>query len=156
MSKLDKLPVKNEVINKLAVGEPQTSIAEQVGVDQSTISRFANKDKNIKLIEEEQEKFIEIVPDAVQNVKDLVEEMPTLAKDDIDNRKLSFDASKVVLKATNILPSPQFAHLLTNIYNDNRQQNVIISPKVLDLFSNHAESLIDNGEDDEENSDIEK
>ncbi len=157
MSKLNKLPVKNEVIHQLAIGETQTDIAKQVGVDQSQISRFANKDKNIKLIEEEQEKFIEIVPDAVQNVKDLVTEMPTLAKDDIDNRKLSFDASKVVLKATNILPSPQFAHLLTNIYNDNRQQTAIISPNVLDMFAKHAETLIINGEVEvEENSDIEK
>ena len=47
MSKLDKLPVKHEVVHKLAVGEPQTSIAGQVGVDQSTISRFANKDEAI-------------------------------------------------------------------------------------------------------------
>ena len=30
MSKLDKLPVKQEVIHKLAIGEPQTSIAKQV------------------------------------------------------------------------------------------------------------------------------
>ncbi len=29
MSKLDKLPAKQEVIHKLAIGEPQTSIAEQ-------------------------------------------------------------------------------------------------------------------------------
>ncbi len=143
MSKLNKLPVKNEVIHQLAIGETQTNIAKQVGVDRSQISRFANKDKNIKLIEEEQEKFIEIVPDAVQNVKNLVEEMPTLAKDDIDNRKLSFDASKVVLKATNILPSNQYAHLLTNIYNDNRQQTVAISDNVLNLLAPHFKSLID-------------
>ena len=57
MSKLDKLPVKQEVIHKLAVGEPQTSIAKQVGVNQSTISRFANKDEAQVLIEEEQLKF---------------------------------------------------------------------------------------------------
>jgi predicted XRE-type DNA-binding protein len=45
MSKLNKLPVKNEVIHQLAIGETQTSIAEQVGVRQPTISRFANKDE---------------------------------------------------------------------------------------------------------------
>ncbi len=42
MSKLNKLPVKQEVIHKLAIGEPQTSIAEQMGVYQSTVSRFPN------------------------------------------------------------------------------------------------------------------
>ncbi len=39
MRKLDKLPVKNEVIHQLAVGESQTSIAKQVGVDQTQASR---------------------------------------------------------------------------------------------------------------------
>ncbi len=43
MSKLDKLPVKNEVIHQLAIRESQTSIAEKIGVDESTISRFSVK-----------------------------------------------------------------------------------------------------------------
>jgi predicted XRE-type DNA-binding protein len=131
MSKLDKLPVKNEVIHQLAVGESQTSIAEQVGVNQSTISRFANKDEAQILIEEEQLKLVEVLPDAVQNVKDLVKEMPGIPKDDIKRRELSYKASKDVLKATNIFPSPQFAH---NIYNDNRTQTVV-EPKIMKLFS---------------------
>ncbi len=149
MSKLDKLPVKQEVVHKLAVGEPQTGIAGQVGVNQSTISRFAKEDENIRLIEEEREKLVKVLPDAVQNVKDLVTEMPTIPKDDIKSRELSYKASKDVLKATNIFPSPQFAH---NIYNDNRQQTQIISSNVLDLFSNHAKTLIINGEDEVEES----
>ncbi len=75
MSKLNKLPVKQEVIHKLAIGEPQTSIAKQIGVDQSTISRFANKDEVQKLIQKEQLKLVEALPDAVKNIKDLVAEM---------------------------------------------------------------------------------
>ncbi len=43
MGKLDH--VKDDVVKKIAVGEPQTSIAAQVGVNQSTISRFANKNE---------------------------------------------------------------------------------------------------------------
>ncbi len=130
MSKLDKLPVKSEVIHQLAVGEPQTSIAGQVGVDQSTISRFANEDENIQLIEKEREKLVKVLPSAVQNVKNLVEEMKDIPKDDIKRRELSYKASKDVLKATNIFPSPQFAH---NIYNDNRTQTVV-EPKIMKLF----------------------
>ena len=125
MSKLDKLPVKQEVVHKLAVGESQTSIAEQVGVNQSTISRFANKDEAQVLIEEEQLKLVETLPDAVQNVKDLVEEMKGIPKDDIKRRELSYKATKDVLKATNVFPSPQYAH---NIYNDNSEHNTVISP----------------------------
>ncbi len=132
MSKLDKLPIKNEVIHKLAVGKSQTSIAEQVGVDQSTISRFAKKDEIRQQIEEERVKLVKVLPDAVQNVKDLVTEMPTIPKDDIKSRELSYKASKDVLKATNIFPSPQFAH---NIYNDNRiQTQNNIDPDVLKLI----------------------
>ncbi len=136
MSKLDKLLVKKEVVHKLAIGEPQTSIAKQVGVNQSTISRFANKDEAQILIEEEQLKLVEVLPDAVQNVKDLVKEMPGIPKDDIKRRELSYKASKDVLKATNVFPSPQYAH---NIYNDNSQQTVI-SPSYQAFLDFQAEN----------------
>ncbi len=133
MSKMNKLPVKNEVIHQLAIGETQTNIAKQVGVDRSQISRFTKEDENIQLIEEAREKLVKVLPDAVENVKDLVEEMPTIPKDDIKRRELSYKASKDVLKATSIFPSPQYAH---NIYNDNRRQSQWnIEPSVLELFS---------------------
>ncbi len=140
MGKLDY--VKDMVVKSLAVGEPQTSIAEQVGVHQSTISRFANKDEAQKLIEEEQLKLVEALPDAVQNVKDLVKEMPTIPKDDIKRRELSYKATVGVLKATNVYPSPQYAH---NIYNDNSQINTVISPsfqKYLD-YQAREQNMID-------------
>ncbi len=125
MGKLDH--VEDTVVKCLAVGEPQTSIAEQVGVDQSTISRFASKDKIRNLIREEQEKLVKVLPDTVQNVKDLVNEMKDIPKDDTKRRELSYKASKDVLKATNVFPSPQYAH---SIYNDNRQQeNVLINQR---------------------------
>ena len=141
MSKLNKLPVKQEVIHKLAVGEPQSSIAEQVGVNQSTISRFANKDEAQVLIEEEKLKLVEVLPDAVQNVKDLVEEMKDIPKDDIKRRELSYKATTDVLKATNVFPSPQYAH---NIYNDNSQQ-IIITPEFqafIDFQSKNGEKML--------------
>ncbi len=145
MSKLDKLPVKQEVIHKLAIGEPQTSIAWQVGVNQSTISRFANKDEAQILFEEEQLKLVEVLPDAVQNVKDLVEEMKGIPKDDIKRRELSYKATKDVLKATNVFPSPQYAH---NIYNDNRQQTLITQEfqAFLDFQAQNNEKIPDNEE----------
>ncbi len=64
MSKLDKLPVKQEVIHKLAIGAPQTNIAGQVGVDQSTISRLANRKENRTLIEEETGKLVKVLPES--------------------------------------------------------------------------------------------
>ncbi len=125
MGKLDSLHIKDNVVKKLAVGETKARIAEQVGVDQSTISRFVNKDEIKSRLEEEQLKLAGVAPDAVQNVKDLVKEMPTIPKDDIKRRELSYKASKDTLKAVGLFPTPQYAHSLTNIFNDNRQQTVI-------------------------------
>jgi plasmid maintenance system antidote protein VapI len=131
MSKLNKLPVKNEVIHQLAIGETQTNIAKQVGVDRSQISRLANEDKNIQLIEEEREKLVKVLPDAVENVKTLVEGMKDVPEDNIKKLELCYKASKDTLKATGLFPSPQFAH---NIYNDNRTQTVI-ELGIMKLFS---------------------
>ncbi len=134
MSKLNKLPVKNEVIHQLVVGKSQTSIAEQVGVDQSTISRFAKEDEIRQQIEEEREKLVRVLPDAVENVKKLVEAMKD--EDDIKKLELCYKASKDTLKATGLFPSPQFAH---NIYNDNRiQTQNNISPIVIRFIGEAA------------------
>ena len=139
MSKLNELPVKQEVIQKLAIGDTQTAIATQIGVGQSTISRFANKDETRRLIEVEQTKLVEILPDAVQNVKDLVGEMKGIPKEDIKRRELSYKATKDVLKATNVFPTAQYAQ---TIYNDNRKQETVILPNVLKMFQDSARTLL--------------
>ncbi len=146
MSKLNKLPVKQEVIHKLAIGEPQTCIAEQVGFNQSTISRFANEEEAITAIEEEKLKLVEVLPDTVANVKSLVEGMKDVPEGDVKNLGLCYKASTDVLKATNIFPSPQYAH---NIYNDNRQQNLITPAfqAFLDFQVNNGEQPSDNEEE---------
>lgn len=118
--------VKDKVVKMLAVGDPQTSIAKKMGVDQSTISRFANEEEAMKKVEQQKLILTEVIPDAVQNVKDLVEEMKDIPKEDIERRKLSYGATKDVLKAVNVFPSPQYAH---NIYNDN-SQHITITPAI--------------------------
>ncbi len=147
MGKLDH--VEDAVVKSLAVNEPQTNIANQFGVDQSTISRFANKDKIRDLIREEQEKLVKVLPDAVENVKSLVEGMKDVPEDDIKKLELCYKASKDVLKANNLFPSPQYAH---NIYNDNRkQQNIEISQTISKMIGQSAldqlEKLANDGED---------
>ncbi len=154
MSKLNKLPVKQEVAHKLAVGETHTKIAEQIGVNRSTISRFVNKDEAQVLIEQEQLKLAGVLPDAVQNVIGLVEGMKDVPEDDIKKLGLCYKATTDVLKATNVFPSPQYAH---NIYNDNSQHNTIITPEFqafLDFQARHGanetypDEIVDaNGED---------
>ena len=113
MGKLDH--VKDKVAKMLAVGEPQTSSSRANG-SQSIycISRFANKDEAQILIEEEKLKLAEVIPDAVQNVKDLVEEMKDIPKDDIKRRELSYKATTDVLKAV-ITYSPLLNTLIISI-----------------------------------------
>ncbi len=138
MVKLDH--AKDKVVKMLAV-EPQTSIAVAMDVDQSTVSRFASRSEIKKLVEVEKEKLVKVLPDAVQNVKDLVEEMKGIPKDDIKRRELSYKASKDVLKATNVFPSPQYAQ---NIYNDNRiQQNIAIKSSIAKFMGEAATRQIE-------------
>ena len=151
MSKLNKLPVKNEVIHQLAIGETQTNIAKQVGVDRSQISRFTKEDENIQLIEEERQKLVRVLPDAVENVKTLVEGMKDVPEDNIKKLELCYKASKDTLKATGLFPSPQYAH---NIYNDNRTQTVI-EPGIMKLFSSEFSQNMQIVDMNEENLNME-
>ncbi len=131
MRKLDAQHIKNDVVKKLAVGETQTSIAEKIGVNQSTVSRFAKEDEIRQLIEKERGKLVRVLPDAVKNVKALVEGMKNVPEDNIKKLELCYKASKDTLKATGLFPSPQYAY---NIYNDNRTQTVV-EPSIMKLFS---------------------
>ena len=144
MGKLDH--VKDKVVKMLAVGEPQTSIAGQVGVNQSTVSRFANEEEAIKTIEEEKLKLVEVLPDAVANVKLLVEGMKDVPEDDVKKLGLCYKASTDVLKATNVFPSPQYGY---NIYNDNSQTNTVISPAFqvfLDFQASNGEKMVEDSD----------
>lgn len=49
-SKLDVSHIKKEVIRRLAVGESQRSIAKDVGVDHSQISRFARREDHFRCL----------------------------------------------------------------------------------------------------------
>jgi transposase-like protein len=74
-SKLDSPHTKVRVVKQLAPGQSQSSIAKEVGLNQSQVCRFANREDIRTLIEQEQARLLEVVPDAVENVKDLVKEI---------------------------------------------------------------------------------
>ena len=119
MGKLDNPQTRVEVIQRLSCGESQHSIAKLIGIDQSGISRFASKEEIKRLIEQERFRLVEVVPDAVQNVKDLVVGMKDIPKHEVKQRELAYKATRDVLKSVGIFPSPSFNF---NTYNDNRQQ----------------------------------
>ena len=114
-SKLDRPPVKAEVINRLATGECQSSIAEEVGLNRSAVNRFAKREDIRPFIEREQMKLVEAVPDAVENVKELVREMRNIPSKENKRRELSYKASQDVLKTVGIMPAQNQAPLIQNI-----------------------------------------
>jgi transcriptional regulator with XRE-family HTH domain len=107
--------VKNEVARAIAGGHSQQEIAKSLGVNQSTISRIVNKDDVKALIENETLKLLEAVPQAVENIKDLVKEMPEIPKKEIKRRELAYKASAEVLKTAGMLPTPIQSQTLINI-----------------------------------------
>lgn len=140
MTKISDPRMKTEIVKRLACGESQTSVAKDFEVSKTTISCFSRKEAIRKLIEEEQLRLAEAAPDAVQNVTDLVREMPTIPKSEIKQRELAYKATKDVLKATGIFPSTGINILTIN--NDNRSQTVI-APGVLDVISRVTENSLE-------------
>ena len=130
---MDVPHIKKQVIKKLATGEPQASIAKSVGLCQPQISRFANREDIKPFIEQEQMRLADAVPDAVDNVMDLVREMKDIPKKDVRRRELSYKASHDTLKAFGIMPTPVQSQIVTNIYS----QKNLISPASLALLDEH-------------------
>jgi hypothetical protein len=139
-SKMDSPSIRKKVIQRLAMAESQESIARDVGLNQSQVSRFANREEIKEFIEREQMKLMEVIPDAVENVKGLVREMPTIPKKATKRRELSYKASLDTLKAGGIMPSPVQSLVITNIYE---QRNLNIHPIVEDVVSKYADSLME-------------
>ena len=139
-SKLDNPHIKQEVVKRVAVGESQRSIAQDVGINPSQISRFTRREDIRPFIEREQMKLAEVVPDAVENVKELVKEMKKIPKKDVKRRELSYKASRDTLKAVGIMPTPVQSQVITNIY---QKTNIFQDPLVQEILRNYMKSVID-------------
>jgi predicted transcriptional regulator len=139
-SKLDTPHIRKQVVKELVTGKSQNKIAKEIGLHQSQISRWSNKEDIRILIEQEQERLLEAVPDAVENVKSLVREMKTIPKKDIKRRELSYKASKDVLKSVGLLPTPIQSQTFVNLYQHNQ---TALSPIILQLLAKHSEKAID-------------
>ena len=137
---MDTPHIKKKVVQRLAVGESQRSIAKDVGIDHSQISRFSKREDIRSFIEEEQMRLVEVVPDAIENVKGLVREMKKIPKKDIRRRELSYKASVDTLKSVGIMPSQVQSQVITSIY---QQNNLAFSPVVEEILRKHGE-LMDN------------
>ena len=146
-SKLDNPHIKQEVVKRIAIGESQRSISKDVGLNQSQISRFVRREDVKGFIEEEQIKLVEVVPDAVENIKELVREMKEIPKKDIKRRELSLKASMETLKAVGIMSSHVQSQVITNIYH---QTNYFQNPLLQEVLHRHLKSLMNIDTNDEE------
>ncbi len=124
----------------MATGESQGSIARDLGMCHTTISRFSRKEDVQKLIEEETHNLLEVVPDAVENIKALVREMKSIPKTDHKRRELSYKASQKVLESAGIMNTPSASQTVVNIVN--RQEN-LIPPIITELARKHFGGIID-------------
>ena len=138
-SKLNPSHIKQEIARRLAVGESQSSIAKGMGICHTTISRFSRREDVQKLIEDETRNLLEVVPDAVENIKNLVREMKSIPKNDHKRRELSYKASQKVLESAGIMNTPTASQTLVNIVN--KQEN-LIPPIIQELMKKHFGSMI--------------
>jgi hypothetical protein len=152
-SKMDNPVVKKEVIKRLAVGDTQAEIAKDVGLDKSQVCRFSKREDVIPLIEQEQMRLAEVIPDAVNNVKALVREMPKIPPKQTKRRELSYKASTDVLKAAGILPVPVQSQTMINIFGG---KTLIVSPIVQQMLSQFTQKLIGDEPLDMENEEDKK
>jgi CENP-B N-terminal DNA-binding domain len=164
MTKLANPCAKAEIINRLATNESSNQIAKDYNVSSQRIRQIKKENQEkineiaSKLVQENLSDVYETVRNDVQTMKRIAEK----AKEDIEKvtdkemqyKKDNNRTNENIFRSVGIYPA-QHPSFVFNQYNDNRQIE-IISPKVLDLFSSHAKTLIINGEEDEENSDIGK
>lgn len=144
MAKLIGSGNEDRVIKELAIGTPMKDIAAEVGVSKMAISKFGKREEVKSKIESEQMSLLEVLPDAVNNVKDIVKGYKELDKDDHRGRKLAYDASFDVLKAVGIMPSPIPSQVIMNIYNE----KPLINPVIMGLLDDRDKKfkLIEEGE----------
>lgn len=135
MGKLSDPRIRVEVIQRLACGQSQGSIARLAGVSQQHISRFANKEEIKSLIKRDQARLVDAVPDAIEHVICLIKGMKNIPAHEIKQRELAYKATRDLLRSVGILPTQTPK---TNVLDNDRRQQAIL-PEVLQMLQRCTE-----------------
>ena len=137
-SKLELPHIKKKVIGEIAAGKSQSEVAQEVELHPSQVCRFLKREDVQELIEQETLRLLEAVPDAVQNVKNLVHEMKAIPKKDSKRQELAYKATSDVLKSAGLLPSSKQSQTLINIYE---QKNFTMPSILQELINEHLQKM---------------
>jgi len=145
-SALDIPETKKSVVQMLAMGSSQTEVARVTNVSESQMSKFVNREDIKQLISNESCRLMECLPDATQNLTDMVKGMKKLAPNDHKNKELAYRASLKVLETAGITPVAGQVSQVTTIL---QQNNTELSPIIEKLLAMHLR-----GVDTEEENDL--
>lgn len=133
--------IKVDIARRLAGGESQGSIARGYGICQQRVSAISQEDEVKELIKQERLRLLDIAPDAIQNVTDLIKEMPAIPKADARQRELAYKATQDVLKAVGIFPNPQVNILA--VHQSGSEKESVIEPRVFDIIQRVTASMLE-------------
>lgn len=145
---------KAQAIAMLASGSSQREVAKQLGVHQSTISRFAKKPDIKPLIEMAAQELIEqglqpavdLVIDTIRESHDRGIKHHDLNKEKnlLTLRKLALQSSEKVMKSAGVVPTHTQAPVIQNIVNV--EGDAILSPNVKEILIAHTRMMTGNSD----------
>ncbi len=142
MGKLANPCTKNDIINRLSTGESSNRIAKDYDVSGQRIRQI--KKENRELIEQKAQELLKNLPDIVETAKhdiniskrisknianskdhELIDKLKEI-KDILQFKTITNKLSADILRSLGIFPAQSPSLLIQNIYQDNRQQNMIV------------------------------
>jgi transposase-like protein len=138
---LDEPKTRKRALSMLAKGATKTEVARKVGCVRSTVSTWSNREEVQHWIEDETQKYLDSLPDALAISKNLLqagkeESGKLLGKDgagvDFKTLEMATREAESMRKSVGIIPAQHQSVLIANIYNDNRNQ--VVLPAVQSLL----------------------
>ncbi len=142
MGKLANPCTKAEIIDRLATNESSNRIANDYDVSGQRIRQI--KKENRELIEQKAQELLSNLPDIVETAKhdiniskrisknianskdhELIDKLKEI-KDILQFKTITNKLSADILRSLGIFPAQSPSLLIQNIYQDNRQQNMIV------------------------------